>query len=352
LVSANILAIIVAGMMFLMLIRMMKVIRQMIATLSEIAKGNLDNDIPTEGRDELGVVLGSLASMQVQLRVMMEELRLSVQNIFQRLRTLDQTAEETRSQSNSQSDRVLQVSAAMEQVSVSVAEVASHAGQVLEASQNSLSLVNQGSANMNSSLNVTEQVANSVRTSSETINELNIAIQKIGGITNVIKEIADQTNLLALNAAIEAARAGEQGRGFAVVADEVRKLAERTGSSTTDISKMLSQVVTINSEAVKVMMQVEGQVNDARQNLNLSEASFSDIRQSSQQVTEMARSIANATNEQAEANHEVAQNMEKMSQGAEKTSSLVNELHHATDQMKVTAEELKEMLAQFNVRIN
>lgn len=351
LIVAVVLALIITGLMFVMLNNMMKTIRQMIAFLSEIARGKLDNDIPTDRRDEMGRVLSSLASMQVSLRVMMDELRLSVENIFDKLRILDRTAQDTRDQSNRQNERVREVSAAMEQVAISVSEVAKSASEVLDAAQTSLSVVNQGSTSMNDSLNVTERAAQSVRTSSEKINELNVAVQQISGVTMVIKEIAEQTNLLALNAAIEAARAGEQGRGFAVVADEVRKLAEKTSGSTTAISKMLDQVIAINSEAVAVMTQVESQVGDARHNLDITEESFGDIRSGSQHVTEMARSIADATKEQSAANQAVASNMEKMSDGVEKTSNLVNELHDATAKMKATADELKNMLAQFNVEI-
>jgi aerotaxis receptor len=186
LVSANIFAFVIAGLMVWMLIDMMKTVRQMIAVLSEIAHGRLDNDIPTDRRDELGIVLASLASMQVSLRVMMDELRISVESIFSRLRILDRTAQDTRKQSNTQNDRIMEVSAAMEEVAVSVAEVAKNATQVLDAAQESLAVVNQGSASMNESLFVTDKAAQSVRASSEKINELNSAVQQISGATKVI----------------------------------------------------------------------------------------------------------------------------------------------------------------------
>jgi aerotaxis receptor len=155
--------------------------------------------------------------------------------------------------------------------------------------------VNSSQRNMEKSMDATTRVVQAVQASSSTITDLNQAILKIGDITQVIKEIADQTNLLALNAAIEAARAGETGRGFAVVADEVRKLAERTTSSTTDISAMVTEIQNVTQQTVASMNHAVTEVEDG---ISMMRAS-SLIRSPAAARRSPARNIAAAAQQQA-----------------------------------------------------
>jgi aerotaxis receptor len=314
-----------------------------------IAQGRLDNDIPTEGRDEVGGMLAGLAAMQVQTRVMLDELRHAVISLTESMTAMDAATAQASQQAAEQHDGVMRVSAAMEEVAVSVGEVASHAADVVGAAESSLGVVNSGSATMERSISITHNVVASVHDSVETISALATAVEKISGVTQVIKEIADQTNLLALNAAIEAARAGEQGRGFAVVADEVRKLAERTGNSTSDIATMLAEVDTSTRQVVESMRRAEGQVGDARTQLEQMSESFGAIKEGSQRVTDMAESIAHATKEQATANQDVARNMEKMSMSIEETLQAIEGVRRSTQAMSITTDELNGILRQYNL---
>ena len=183
----------------------------------------------------------------------------------------------------------------------------------------------------------------------DTVGSLAERSESIRQIAGLIKDVADQTNLLALNAAIEAARAGEQGRGFAVVADEVRKLAERTGASTADISTMLGEIAATTQHAVESMRQAEGRVSEARDYLGQTASSFGTIKDGSRHVAEMAESIAHATREQATANEDVARNMERISLLLEETVQVIEGLRGSTQLMNATTEGLGGILRQYNI---
>jgi len=186
---------------------------------------------------------------------------------------------------------------------------------------------------MGLSINATSKVAETVKSSSKTISDLGESIQKIGVIANSIKEIADQTNLLALNAAIEAARAGEQGRGFAVVADEVRKLAERTATSTKDIASTIAEITSISNEAVKAMggavIEVESGIALIRKNGE----GLKEIMNATVSMSSRIDHIALASKEQSAAGENVAKSLEHI-------TSLVDENTRSVQSTKVAAEEL------------
>jgi len=313
----------------------------------KIAEGNLNNDIEIGGRDEVGRVLASLAATQVHLRVIIDEIRLSVQDMHRRCGDLETEMTQVTANSQEQRDRVIQVSAAMEEVSVSVSEVASGAGSAAAAAKTALTTVNEGGTQMARNMESSQKVISAVQTSSQAIHQLDQALQKIGSVTQVIKDIADQTNLLALNAAIEAARAGEQGRGFAVVADEVRRLAERTTASTADITKMVDEIQKTTLSAVGSMDEVVQEVEAGREMLQSSHDSFNKITSSSEEVTHLAEHIAGAATEQSKASEEVANNMEKMSTLIDKNTASLKQVEHAMHELAATERELQEVVAHF-----
>jgi methyl-accepting chemotaxis protein len=340
-----------AIMSFVVIMRTVKGLSISMEFFRQIAQGKLDNDIPIDGKDEVGAMLAGLASSQLQTCVMLDELRQAVISLTRRMKEMGSAAEQAASQSSKQLDGVMHVTAAMEEVSVSVSEVAVHAAAVVEAANSSLNVVNSGRTTMDHSIGITQNVVDSMHRSSEMIGALAASVERIGGVTKVIKEIAEQTNLLALNAAIEAARAGEQGRGFAVVADEVRKLAERTGKSTTDIARMLTEVSSSTDQVVDSMRKTETEIDESRSYLEQTSSSFNAIKQGSSQVAAMASSIAHATKEQANANQDVAHNMEQMSQLIDETRQVIEGVRLTTRSMTTTTDELTNILRQYNVSL-
>ncbi|MCX8018278.1 MAG: methyl-accepting chemotaxis protein, partial [Rhodocyclaceae bacterium] len=187
--------------------------------IERISQGLLTDEIDITNRSEVGRILTRLAEMQVQLKVMIDEIQHAASEVEQQSSQIDTQIAGIVTYSKEQHESAMTVAAATEQFSQSVTEVAAAAGQAAGAAENAKEEVEAAQQSMKASTLATERVVEAVRSSSQAIANLNQAVAKIGDISQVIKEIADQTNLLALNAAIEAARAGEQGRGFAVVAD-------------------------------------------------------------------------------------------------------------------------------------
>jgi aerotaxis receptor len=230
-------------------------------------------------------------------------------------------------------DHIQQIAATMEQFSQSVAEVAHMAADSLKDTDAMRRIVEENNSNMELSIAATGKVASTVQSSSKTISDLSVSIQRIGVIANAIKEIAEQTNLLALNAAIEAARAGEQGRGFAVVADEVRKLAERTATSTKDIALTITEINAISGAAVKTMQGAVVEVEDGITLIRKNGEGLKQIMSATRNVSERVDHIASASKEQSAAGESVAQSLERI-------TGLVDNNTQSAQDTKVAAEEL------------
>ena len=250
--------------MLFFLIRLVTMLNRNIGTLNrvlhDVAGGDLGVKAQIPQHDELGSMANSINQTIDQLRAIITGVKHAADNVAASSSELSKETDRVTQRADTQADRVMQVSAAMEEMSVAVTEISSGATHVVEASTQTQSIVEEGKGNMAKSRDANRRIVDTVESSSGVITELSQAISKISEITKVIKEIADQTNLLALNAAIEAARAGEQGRGFAVVADEVRKLAERTTLSTADISSMVETIRSKTDTSVRAMETVKREV--------------------------------------------------------------------------------------------
>ena len=335
--------------MWFMAVTNSRPMQEAIGYFDQIAQGNLSSDIPVDRPDEVGCVLAGLAVAQSHMRVMIDEIRLGAEAVDQRCAGLEQEVQAVTAVSCDQSERVSRVNASMEQLSSSVAGVAQTSAGAADSARTTLAVVNEGNQRMTLSIAAADQVGEAVQVFGAHIEELSASVGQIGTMAGAIKEIADQTNLLALNAAIEAARAGEQGRGFAVVADEVRKLAERTAHTTGDINRMVASIQTTTRSAVTAMGNAVLRVQEGRGLIEQTHESFRDITESSTRVTEVTDSIAAAAREQSRSTGEVAANTEQMAQLIERNSASIVEVRDAVGELKQTADQLREMVAHFRV---
>ena len=314
-----------------------------------IAQGDLSSRIEVKGADELASLLSTLRDMNADLAQLIGSVKQSAQAVTQSSIDLSDATDRVADHAQTQSERVREVSAATEQVTVSIAEVAESAASVATAAAKTRETARAGDSNMAHGVEATQRMVTSVGASSATIEKLSVAIQKITDVTRVIKEIADQTNLLALNAAIEAARAGEQGRGFAVVADEVRKLAERTAASTMDITQMVESIGGQTDAAVASMKKVTSDVRESEQFSQATRDLLRDIVMAAEEVNGLAQGIAGATREQKAASAETAAGMEKISAITEENTASLQHVDSAANALAETATELKKLVDRFKL---
>ena len=312
-----------------------------------MAEGELARPVAIDGRDEVGRVFAEFAAMQVQLRVVVDEIRLAGVEVARQQTGLSAQVAQLVALSGEQQAQVAGVGMAMHQVGRSVERVASSAEQASDTAQTTCAVVGAGGAHMTRSHDATERVVVAVEQSGQAIGELSGSIARIGHITRTIQEIADQTNLLALNAAIEAARAGEQGRGFAVVADEVRKLAERTAKSTGEITVMVAEIQQTTRAAVASMQSASGEVANGQHLLAATKTQFIEIDRASKDMLLTARQIAEAVGEQSQASGNVAESMALISQMIEGGNAVVQAVERSTHQLADTARELHQIVAHF-----
>ncbi len=248
-----------------------------------------------------------------------------------------------------QSDASASIAAAIEQVSVSVSETASSAGTVSELARQSGQDTETAIEVMSKAVHSVDRITELIAASSNHVVKLEHSSQQIGGIIQVIKEIADQTNLLALNAAIEAARAGEQGRGFAVVADEVRKLAERSAHSTEEIASLIQNIQNQIGDTVSTMQQASEQANQNRQLVADTEGALRGIGDSSVTMVSHVQNIADAIREQDSALQQVAINVEKIAQMTEESRASANANADTATQMASLSDTLRNSVARFKI---
>ena len=333
--------------LFLVVREMLTIIGRQVGRLDHIAEGNLTDEIPLGREDELGQLNDALITMQTHLKAMMAEIAEAADSMTDNSAALSAQMQQTEQATGLQSESVARIAAAVEELVASVNEVADSAQQAAEAVEASDALLGQASASMGESLAATANVVQTVDNAGTTMSELSQSILAIDRISQVIRGIADQTNLLALNAAIEAARAGEQGRGFAVVADEVRKLAEQAGKQTSEITASVQQIQNVTQVALTAMQSAGAHVASTDAALGAARGGLDSVAEHGEKVASISHHIADGTRQQAAAGNEIAQQVESIVSGIEQTSAAVSDVTERSVRMRESAAGLRRLIGFF-----
>ncbi|MBL7048386.1 MAG: methyl-accepting chemotaxis protein [Nitrospira sp.] len=324
-------------------------IQKCVDMAAEIESGNLNFTIEIGGQDEVGVLAGVLVSMSKKLRGIVSQINEKTNTVATGSNNVSASSGALSGGIQQQVQKIEQSAAAATEMSQTIINVAGNAAEASGAAKESVQVANEGKLVVDQTVTGMQSIAHSVETSARTIEALGESSKQIGEIINVIKDIADQTNLLALNAAIEAARAGEQGRGFAVVADEVRKLAERTGKATQEISDMINKIQKDTEHSVQSMAEGKGKADEGVELAEKSKESLDKIVEASQRCLDMVQMIATATEEQSTAIEEVSTAMESIAEVSRNSENSVSEITISTENLAKTAYDLKELVGWFRI---
>ena len=332
------------------------VIRGITRPLGELEKAmaaiqsthDLSQRVGVSSGDEIGRIGQSFNQMIASFQEIIQRVVTNSRGVMQAAARLSESSHQVALSSQTQSDAAAAMAAAVEEVTTSIEHVADSSQETNNIARKAGELASQGGEVVHGAAAEMSKIADAVTHSSHFIMELGEHSNQISAIVSVIKDIADQTNLLALNAAIEAARAGEQGRGFAVVADEVRKLAERTTRSTEEITGMIGSIQNGTQQAVASMQEGSSRVSDGVTMANRAGESMIQIRDGASQVIAAVGDISSALREQSAASSQVAQNVEKIARMTEENSVAAHEIAAQSQQLESLAQSLEEAVSRFH----
>jgi methyl-accepting chemotaxis protein len=313
-----------------------------------IAAGDLRETIATRPGDDDSVI-AAMAQMQEKLREMIAELTRQAEYLSGNADLLQDMAVKVSERSQEQSEAAQSIAATVEEMTANIGQIANSAQEAQNVTVESDRQARDGGSVIQQVGDGINSLAEAVRSSSGQIQELDRHTAEINAIVNTIREIADQTNLLALNAAIEAARAGEQGRGFAVVADEVRKLAERTSASTGEIAETIGRIQARTQDAVTSMTAGEHQAAQGVELSGRAGETIGRIRDSAQQVADVVTSINDSIREQNAASNEIANRIVRVAESAEEAAAEVGRTATAARQLQEMSRALRDSVARFRL---
>ncbi|WP_212624942.1 methyl-accepting chemotaxis protein [Pseudomonas sp. PP3] len=312
-----------------------------------IAEGNLSKVIDVDGKDEPARLLGALAMMQASLRKTIEQIAGSATQLGTAAEELSAVTQDASRGLQQQNNEIEQAATAVNEMTAAVEEVARNAVSTSEASNQSTQAAREGRDRVVETVDAIQTMTHDVHNTSLMIEGLATQGRDIGKVLDVIRAIAEQTNLLALNAAIEAARAGEAGRGFAVVADEVRALAHRTAQSTQEIEKMVAGIQNGTGEAVASMQQSNQRTQSTLELARAAGVALEQITESIHLINERNLVIASASEEQAQVSREVDRNLVNIRDLATQSAAGANQTSTATHELSRLAVDLNALVARF-----
>ena len=326
---------------------------KLIDLANRIAKNDLSgDDLIVDSMDEIGEANRALNTMQNSLRDIVHSIASTAESVAAASEEISATAAEQSRSAETQRNQVLQVAMAMQQMTAAVADVSNHSNRAANVAHHSAEMANQGGTIVENTLQTMTVISDSVSSTGKRVDELGKRSHEIGRIAAVIDEIADQTNLLALNAAIEAARAGEQGRGFAVVADEVRKLAVRTATATKEIARMIEAIQAETQSTVLAMDEGTRQVKEGVNATNQAGDALRQIIKKSEEVGDMITMIATAATEQSSTTEEVKNSMEQISEIVEASTIGTQQSAIACQDLSRLAHTLRKLVERFCLASN
>ncbi|NWE16769.1 methyl-accepting chemotaxis protein [Pseudomonas yamanorum] len=322
-------------------------LQKAVSAAETIAGGNLSKVIEDDGKDEPARLIGALAAMQSNLRQTIQHIAGSATQLASAAEELSAVTEEASKGLQQQNNEIDQAATAVNEMTAAVEEVARNAVSTSEASSQSNQAAREGRDRVVETVGAIQTMTQDVQNTSVLIEGLATQGRDIGKVLDVIRAIAEQTNLLALNAAIEAARAGEAGRGFAVVADEVRALAHRTAQSTQEIEKMVAGIQSGTGEAVQSMQQSNQRTQSTLEIARAAGVALEQITQSISLINERNLVIASASEEQAQVSREVDRNLVNIRDLATQSAAGANQTSAASHELSRLAVDLNAMVARF-----
>jgi len=314
-----------------------------------VAEGDLTKEVDVRSNDEVGELGEAFNKMIADLRATIENVQESSTSVSSASTEISSSTEQMAAGAQEQTSQAGEVASAVEEMTKTIVENSKNASDTADSARETKQTAEEGYQVVQETIEGMRRIAEVVKHSAATVGELGKSSDQIGEIISVIDDIADQTNLLALNAAIEAARAGEQGRGFAVVADEVRKLAERTSKATKEIAEMIKKIQGDTGGAVSSMEEGTKKVDEGIELADKAGQSLQEIVNMVQKVTDMVTQIAAASEQQSSASEQISKNVEAISAVTQQTASGTEQVARAAEDLNRLTENLQELVKRFKL---